>query len=344
MRRFSLGLMAGTVSAALCGLVLVGCGGPVDRDDDQLPSKRGKGRGKGAGIVAAQSETLKLLAQDKYKYAGTLSGSVKLSGDKPDQEKMTKDLQAGIIKDPDYCLHGRTGGETIPPKPYETNQQVYRIGANGNLGNVFVWIQPAAGYAFDVPDTQLPAIKDVRLRQPHCAFLPHCVTLFASRYKNGDQDPTGCQKLVVENDARVTHNAKVQGGPLNGTVNKLLAAWNGKAKVHEEVFVLKPEKQPVRVSCDIHTWMSGYVRVFDHPYSAVTSVGADLSDDKKPVWEDLASPSVGTYQIKGVPIGAKVRLFAWHEQAGDLAGANGKEITIDADPSKNKFDFDAKAK
>jgi hypothetical protein len=39
-----------------------------------------------------------------------------------------------------------------------------------------------------------------------------------------------------------------------------------------------------------------------------------------------------------------VRLFAWHEQLGFLPGygGNGKEITIDADESKNKFDISAK--
>ena len=137
---------------------------------------------------------------------------------------------------------------------------------------------------------------------------------YADAGVGGDQDATGGQKLVITNDARVAHNAKVQGGPLNGTVNKLIGAWNGKDRKQEEVFALKPERDAVRVSCDVHTWMSAYVRVFDHPYAAVTNVGANLSDSNKPVWENLKDPNVGKFEIKGAPIGAKVRLAAWVAQ------------------------------
>jgi hypothetical protein len=341
MRRFPLGLMAGLLSAACVGLFVVGCGGPADRDDEPLPRKKG---GKGGAQVAVQVETLKPLPVAQDKYAGTISGSVKWAGDRPDFDALTQALQKGMIKDTDYCLRGKAGGETVPIHDYETFQQTYRIGDNGNLGNVFVWIAAPAGFAFDVPDAQLPAVKDVRLHQPHCAFLPHCQVLFAGRYKKGEHDATGCQKLVILNDARVTHNAKVQGGPLNGTVNKILGPWDGKNKMNEEILELRPEKDPVTVSCDVHTWMRAYVRVFDHPYAAVTSVGANLSDAKKLVFENAKDPKYGTFEIKGAPIGAKVRLFVWHEQLGHLAGNNGKEITIDADPAKNTFVFDAKMK
>jgi hypothetical protein len=337
MRRFLFGLAASVFTAALCGLALTGCGGPKDEDDEPLARKGGKGK---SSAVSVQVETLKPLPVAQDKYAGTITGMVKWNGAKPDFDKMTADFHAGIIKDKDYCLAGKIGGQTVPIHDYETFQQTYRIGENGNLGNVFVWIQPLPGFAFDVPDAQLPAVKEVRLHQPHCAFLPHCQVLFASRYKKGDHDATGCQKLVVENDARISHNAKVQGGPVNGTVNKLLGAWDGAGKKQEEVFELKPEKDPVGVSCDIHTWMRAYVRVLDHPYAAVTSVGANLAGDKKQ-WENTKDPKFGTYEIKGVPIGAKVKLFAWHEQLGHLAGPNGKDITIG---EKNNIDFDAQLK
>jgi hypothetical protein len=341
MRRFPLGLAAGLLSAACAGLLAVGCGGPVEKDDEPLPRSR-KGS-KGSSAVVAQVETLKAVPVSQDKYTGTITGSIKWAGEKPDLDRLTQDLQKGMIKDTDYCLRGKHGTETSPIQDYETFQQTYRIGDNGNLGNVFVWIQPEPGYAFDVPDAQLPATKEVRLHQPHCAFLPHCQVIFAARYKKGDLDPTGCQKLVVMNDARVSHNAKVQGGPLTGTVNKLLGSWDGKGKMQEEVLELRPEKDPVTVSCDVHTWMRAYLRVFDHPYAAVSSVGANLTDAKKPVWENLKDPKVGTFEIKGVPVGAKVRLFAWHEQLGHLpeTGPNGKSITLG---EKNAFPLEAKPK
>ena len=56
---------------------------------------------------------------------------------------------------------------------------------------------------------------------------------------------------------------------------------------------LKAETPPIPFKCDIHPWMKGYVRVFDHPYFAVTD-------------ED------GKFEIKNAPAG-KWRIVYWHE-------------------------------
>jgi hypothetical protein len=339
MRRLPFGLTAGVLAIALGSLVLTGCGGPTDDFDEPLPRA---GRSQISAVANVAIEKLKPLAQGKYKYEGAIEGSVKWVGEEPDFDQMTKALQAGMLNDRDYCLTGKKGDIMVPIHDYETFQQGYRLGDNKGLGNVFVWIQPEPGWAFDVPDAQVPAVKEVRIHQPHCAFLPHCTVLFPSRYKDGDQVPTG-QKLIIMNDARVGHNAKVAGGPLNGTRDQLLGAWDGKGATQDAVYELKPEKDAVAVSCGVHGWMRGYVRVFDHPYAAVTGVGAKLGDMKNPVWEDRKDPAFGSFQIKGAPIGAKVRLFAWHEALGHLkaTGPNGKEITISPDPAKNRFDLEA---
>jgi hypothetical protein len=50
--------------------------------------------------------------------------------------------------------------------------------------------------------------------------------------------------------------------------------------------------------------MSGYVRIFDHPYYAVTD-------------ED------GKFEIKNAPAG-KLRIVYWHEAKGLLGGAKGR--------------------
>lgn len=317
MRGISFRLLTGAVSALLLGAFLVGCGGP--KDDDDEPARRKKGKTAAKATTGGPTSKVTMLAQDKYKYQGVIKGSVKWSGDKPNLEEMTKKLQANMTTNRDYCLQG---------KPFETTEQSYRIGDNGGLGNVFVWIQAPAGHAFDVPDDQVPSVKDVRLHQPHCAFLPHCLVLFPTRYKDGERISTG-QRLVVENDAKVTHNAKVQGGALNGTRDVLLPPWNGKDPIKEEVFQLKTERDAVTVSCGVHAWMRGYIRVFDHPYAAVSSVGANLGDAKNRVFENLKDSNFGSFEIKGAPVGAKVRLFAWHEALGHLLGTAGEELTIE---------------
>jgi len=319
MRGISIRLSTGALAALLLGVFVVGCGGPKETDDE--PVRKGTKKGPTAGKTGGPAKTLTVLGQDKYKYTGTIKGKVQWEGDLPNLEELTTKLQAGMTTNKDYCLHG----EGV--KPYETTQQGYRIGDNKGLGNVFVWIQAPPGHAFDVPDSQLPALKDVRIHQPHCAFLPHCSVLFSWRYKDGAQVATG-QKLVVENDARVGHNSKVEGGPLNGVSDQLLGAWDGKGKIQEATYQLKPERDAVKISCGVHGWMRAYVRVFDHPYAAVSSVGANLGDAKSKVFENLKDPAFGSFEIKGVPVGAKVRLFAWHEELGQLLGNNGEEIEL----------------
>ena len=62
--------------------------------------------------------------------------------------------------------------------------------------------------------------------------------------------------------------------------------------------------------------MSGYIRVFKHPYFAVTD-------------ED------GRFDIKGAPAG-KWNLVVWQENTGWVKGGkNGTPITIEADKTTN---------
>jgi plastocyanin len=80
--------------------------------------------------------------------------------------------------------------------------------------------------------------------------------------------------------------------------------------------------ESVRVTCDVHSWMSAWIWVSRHPYIAVT--GAD-----------------GAYKIAGIPQG-QYRLEVWHESLGkssrDVAVTAGKETRIDmslpASPAK----------
>src|SRR5262249_41385609 len=58
----------------------------------------------------------------------------------------------------------------------------------------------------------------------------------------------------------------------------------------------KPATAAVSVSCTIHGWMKGYIRVFDHPYFAVT--------DKD-----------GNFEIKDAPAGTW-NLVVWQEEKG----------------------------
>lgn len=79
-------------------------------------------------------------------------------------------------------------------------------------------------------------------------------------------------------------------------------------------------REPVRLHCNIHQWMTGYIWALDTPYAAVTK-------------ED------GSYEIKGVPAGMDLMLTFWHEQAGFFhsnGNAGGGKITLK--PGDNVLD------
>jgi len=340
MRRFSLAFLMISFCVFISSLLVLGCGGKKPDDDDDDTPRRPKKTTTGPSAAAPTQQ--KVEAKQGY---GTISGRVTIEGD---ASSIISDLDANLKTaisantDSSYCLTGKKGGESspFPIQPYETNQQDYRIGKNKGLGNVFVWIEPQPGFYFDIPQDQLDAIpKEVTITQPHCNFFPHCTVLFPSYNKDGAQVKTG-QNLIIENDALVLHNAKIQG-LLNNPPNEGLSPRKPDGKIERKPVLLRPEKSPVTMACDVHKWMKSYIRVHDHPYAAVTSVGADLKDQKKKVYENLDSAEVGNYTIKGVPVGASVKLFVWHERAGFLTAPSGDTITL---AKENKKDFTATPK
>ena len=81
------------------------------------------------------------------------------------------------------------------------------------MADVFVFFKPVTGtyFSFDADDAVVKAVKgkDVVLKQPHCAFIPHALSLFPkyrdSKYKLMD---TG-EKFIVTDTSPISHNTKV---------------------------------------------------------------------------------------------------------------------------------------
>jgi hypothetical protein len=207
-------------------------------------------------------------------------------------------------------------------------QQVYRIGSNGNVGNVFVWLEaPDRGSFIRVPDKQVKehagGKKNVTLAQPHCTFVPRCFVLFP-RYKgkDGKEKLTG-QKLEIVNDAKFAHNVKWLGDTNSGDTGTMPSGMKTSK-------VLRPDRKPVQFECNIHNWMRAYAWVFDHPYATVSKIGP--------------AKAFGTFTIANAPTGVPLKLLAWHEADGFLetprkpivlkAGAN--RIDIDFRPAKGR--------
>ena len=166
-----------------------------------------------------------------------------------------------------------------------------------NLGvkNVFVWLiptDPAKPLAIH-PDLQKIKQKNVEVDQPCCMFVPHALCM-----RQG-------QVLVAKNPAPITHNFHYTGHPLSNLGNNSIIPAGGDLKIGD----LVADKYPVKMSCDIHPWMNGWIRIFDHPYFALTD--AD-----------------GKFEIKNAPAGP-CRIVTWHEAIGWVEGdKTGKPIDI----------------
>ena len=82
------------------------------------------------------------------------------------------------------------------------------------------------------------------------------------------------------------------GHPLKNPGNNVILPAKGEQKIEN----LKADRYPVKIACNIHPWMGAWVRVFSHPYYAV-------------------SDADGRFTIQQAPAG-KYRLVSWHEAVG----------------------------
>jgi hypothetical protein len=241
-------------------------------------------------------------------YSGTITGKVTFKGDKPDFAKLNQELQSAMkAKDEAHCLT-----DVKPEDKDQTEQQNWRIDDKDGVAHVFVWIAPPKGKFFHVDPAKKTWEDEVVIDQPHCAFIPHAVVTFPHYKDDKGKTVETKQKFLVKNSSKaLNHNTNVTGG-----VNRTIPAGGEPLLVEG----LEPANEPVYIKCDIHTWMNAYAGVFDHPYATTT---------KKD----------GTFEIKNVPVGADVLIYAWHEKGGYLA--KGQPIKLDAKTTK---DFTVEAK
>ncbi len=141
------------------------------------------------------------------------------------------------------------------------------------VANVFVHIkQGLEGKTFEPPS------QPVAISQKGCWFSPRVFGIQVG------------QTLRVTNDDPVTHNIH----PL-AQVNR---EWNQSQDAGSEALTRKFTKPEVmvKVKCNIHPWMRGWIGVVDGPYFSVTGVD-------------------GGFEIGNLPPGNYV-VEAWHEELG----------------------------
>lgn len=177
-------------------------------------------------------------------------------------------------------------GEVPPAKPIvmssapqcalSHDQPVYDqslLVEGGRVRNAIVWIEKGLEkYSFAAPTAALV------IDQKGCIYEPHVAVAMVG------------QPVEFRNSDTEAHN--VHGFP------SVVSAWNfilSRKGASRTVTFDRPEVG-VKVGCDIHPWMRGYLGVTEHPHAAVT-------------------PADGSVTLDGVPSG-ELTVAVWHETLG----------------------------
>jgi plastocyanin len=176
-----------------------------------------------------------------------------------------------------------------------TKEEEVVVGAGGGLKNVIVRVTKGLSGHYEPPATT------ATVDQSACMYRPRVQGIVLG------------QPVQIKNSDQTLHN--IHGYKGASTLFNKAEIPGQPPMVHE----FKDADQIVKLKCDVHPWMTGYVLVSSHPFFAVTG------DD-------------GAFKITGLPPGGYT-VEAWHERYG----AKTAEITVAADkPAETAFAFDAK--
>jgi plastocyanin len=151
------------------------------------------------------------------------------------------------------------------------------VGSNKGLAHAVVSVAGAKG---------APTAKKATLDQHGCKFVPHVVAMTPG-------------ELDIKNSDDILHNIHTYS-TANPSINKAQPKFK---KVMTEKFE-KPEI--IKVTCDVHSWMLGWIAVMPHPFFGVTDAN-------------------GVTKIDNVPPG-KHTVEVWHETLGKQT----KEVEVKA--------------
>ena len=170
------------------------------------------------------------------------------------------------------------------------------VNPNKTLKNVFVYVKEGLdNQAFPAP--AVPATLD----QKGCWYMPHVLGMQAN------------QKLEITNSDPTLHNihAFAKNSPEFNLGMPLQGMKLEKTFSNPEVMV--------KMKCDVHPWMNGYIGVLNHPFFSVTN-------------------EEGVFKIENVPPGEYV-LEAWHETYGTKTA---KVVVQEGAEAKVDFQFSSR--
>ena len=215
-----------------------------------------------------------------------IASSLALLGTTRGQEVSGRGSISGVV---------RFEGEAPAPQKLEVNKDLEVCGqhdifseelvvsATGGLKNVFVQVLGTKG------EVEKPATR-VTVAQEGCRFVPHVQVI-----------PAGTRMNILNKDG-IAHNIHTLSVE-NPSFNRLQPGVRKRMVTRKNDLAI-PEFIPLK--CDLHSWMSAWIIVVDHPHHA-------LSDDG------------GGFEIASIPAGTYTAEF-WHE----TLGKQNQEVTVAA--------------
>lgn len=153
------------------------------------------------------------------------------------------------------------------------------VGPNKGIENAVVSL-------LDVKKGEKWTIAKATLDQNGCVYAPHVVVM-----------PAGGELDILNSDG-ILHNIHTYG-QANSSINKAQPKFK---KVLTEKFA-KPDI--IKVTCDAHSWMLGWLVVSDHPYVAVTNEKGEFTLSNVPpgnykleVWQETLGKKVQNVVVK----------------------------------------------
>ena len=157
------------------------------------------------------------------------------------------------------------------------------------IQNVVIYARVRGKVALKMPE------KNPIVDQKDCRYLPHVIVV-----------PIGATVHVTSNDP-VAHNVHSHAAK-NEAKNFLIR------KKGVIILYAITKAEAIKLTCDIHAWMSGYIVAVDSNYYTVTGQKDDKGNYIHP--DDYEkSDDTGKYTIKDVPAG-RARVVVWHEKLG----------------------------
>jgi hypothetical protein len=228
------------------------------------------------------SVRLSLMAAVYFVTAANINAGT-ITGDVTFVDSPPKIAPVKVTKDQDYC------GETL-------TDESYLVDANGRLKNVVVFLE-AAQTAIPADPQKLNVIENTG-----CRYAPRVLAMQkGERLRVKNNDP----KLHIPHSYLNEKTVFMLSLPFKNTI------LDATQKIRDTGIL--------KLVCDTHAWMLGFVYVFDHPFFAVT-------DDR------------GAFAIPNVPAGTYT-LRAWHEDAGvrshEVVVAESGNVRVNFEFAKN---------